>query len=74
MKLIYNPDKSEWAELLKRPLMDTESLHDSVRGIIEQVKEQGDQAVMSFEETFDHVKLHSLAVSEEEMAVGCKCA
>ena len=67
MKLIEFPDRQEWKELLKRPLMDTERLHDTVRGIIRQVREKGDEAVLSYEETFDHVKLQSLAVSIAEI-------
>ena len=34
MNLITNPDKSQWAELLKRPVMNTENLFDTVRAII----------------------------------------
>ena len=48
--------------------MDTARLHDTVRGIINSVKEEGDKAVLRFEETFDHVRLESLAVSEHEIA------
>ena len=35
MNLITNPDKSQWAELLKRPVMNTENLFDTVRAIID---------------------------------------
>ena len=38
MNLITNPDKSQWAELLKRPVMNTENLFDTVRAIIDRVK------------------------------------
>ena len=68
MKLIEFPERKDWKELLKRPLMDTARLHDTVRGIINSVKEEGDKAVLRFEETFDHVRLESLAVSEHEIA------
>ena len=37
MKLINNPDRSQWAEILKRPVMNTENLFDTVRGIIDQL-------------------------------------
>ena len=37
MNLITNPDKSQWAELLKRPVMNTENLFDTVRAIIDRV-------------------------------------
>ena len=44
MKLINNPDRSQWAEILKRPVMNIENLFDTVRGIIDRVKSDGDRA------------------------------
>ena len=66
MLLISNPDKSQWQEILKRPVMNTENLFDTVRSVIDRVKEEGDRAVLDYEEKFDKVVLASLAVSEEE--------
>ena len=66
MILISNPDKSQWQEILKRPVMNTENLFDTVRSVIDCVKEEGDRAVLDYEEKFDKVVLASLAVSEEE--------
>ena len=66
MILISNPDKSQWQEILKRPVMNTENLFDTVRSVIDRVKEEGDRAVLDYEEKFDKVVLSSLAVSEEE--------
>ena len=64
--MISNPDKSQWQEILKRPVMNTENLFDTVRSVIDRVKEEGDRAVLDYEEKFDKVVLASLAVSEEE--------
>ena len=66
MILISNPDKSQWQEILKRPVMNTENLFDTVRSVIDRVKEEGDRAVLDYEEKFDKVVLASLAVSDEE--------
>ena len=66
MILISNPDKSQWQEILKRPVMNTENLFDTVRSVIDRVKEEGDRAALDYEEKFDKVVLASLAVSEEE--------
>ena len=66
MILISNPDKSQWQEILKRPVMNTANLFDTVRSVIDRVKEEGDRAVLDYEEKFDKVVLASLAVSEEE--------
>ena len=66
MILISNPDKFQWQEILKRPVMNTENLFDTVRSVIDRVKTEGDRAVLDYEEKFDKVVLASLAVSEEE--------
>jgi histidinol dehydrogenase len=34
MKLIKYPDRSQWNEILKRPVLETENLFDTVRNII----------------------------------------
>ena len=66
MILISNPDKSQWQEIRKRPVMNTENLFDTVRSVIDRVKAEGDRAVLDYEEKFDKVVLASLAVLEEE--------
>ena len=66
MVLITNPDRTQWTELLKRPVMNTENLFDTVRGIIDCVKAEGDCAVLRYEEQFDKVALGALTVTEEE--------
>ena len=66
MILITNPDRTQWTELLKRPVMNTENLFDTVRGIIDCVKAEGDCAVLRYEEQFDKVALGALTVTEEE--------
>lgn len=68
MILVTYPDKDQWADLLKRPVMNTEDLFDTVRSVINRVKAEGDRAVLAYEEQFDKVQLASLAVSEEEWA------
>ena len=61
------PDRSLWPDVLKRPVMNVESLFDTVRGILQRVQAEGDSAVLDYEWNFDKVKLSSLAVTEEEM-------
>ena len=67
MKLITNPDKSQWDDLLRRPVLETEHLFDTVRSLIDRVRREGDRAVLACEEQFDHVRLDSLAVTDAEM-------
>lgn len=67
MKKIIYPDRRDWAEILHRPTLDTETLRDTVKEVLDRVKAEGDKAVIDFEERFDKVKLSSLAVTETEM-------
>ena len=67
MKKILYPHKSDWAELLKRPTQDVSTLFENVNTILQNVKANGDKAVLEYAEKFDRVKLESLAVTPEEM-------
>ena len=67
MKVIKYPDNSEWGALLKRPVMNVETLRDTVQKVLEDVKANGDAAVKAYEKQFDKVELEDLAVSEAEM-------
>lgn len=67
MILINQPHKTEWSQLLKRPVMETERLFDTVRAVIREVRTNGDRAVLKYEEQFDKVSLPALAVSEAEV-------
>lgn len=67
MKVCKYPDRSEWAELTKRPALDVTHLFDTVRGVLEDVRTGGDAAVKRYEEKFDNAKLDSLLVSETEI-------
>ena len=68
MNIITYPERSAWNELLKRPVMITDTLRDTVLEILNRVRTEGDRAVMEYEEKFDKVTLQSLAVSEQEFA------
>ncbi len=68
MKKIIYPDKAEWTDILRRPALNTETLRDTVKEVLDRVKAEGDKAVIEYEERFDKVKLDSLAVTEAEMA------
>lgn len=67
MELFKNPDRSEWAELLKRPAIDSLSLEKKVRKILENVKQKGDKVVKKYSREFDGVKLKKLLVPEKEI-------
>lgn len=67
MKKILYPNKSDWSEMLRRPVLNVETLFEKVGTILKEVRENGDKAVLECEERFDHVKLDSLAVTEAEI-------
>ena len=67
MKKILYPNKPEWAEMLRRPVLNVETLFENVGTILKEVRTNGDKAVIEYEERFDKVKLESLAVSEAEI-------
>lgn len=68
MNIIRYPKKEEWAEIVERPHLDVSALNATVTEVLNDVRENGDGAVRRYEEKFDHAKLDSLAVSDEEIA------
>jgi histidinol dehydrogenase len=67
MKTIEYPQRSEWAEILKRPALDHSSLELKLQSILNAVKNSGDEALIDFTEKFDKVKLRTILVSQEEI-------
>lgn len=68
MNVIRYPNPEQWDELLKRPVMQVETLRETVCTVLDRVRAEGDQAVLDYELQFDHVALSSLEVSAEEWA------
>ena len=66
MEIIKYPGREEWNSLAKRPALDVTALFDTVRTVLDEVRERGDEAVKMYEEKFDKVTLSSLRVSDEE--------
>jgi histidinol dehydrogenase len=66
MKVFYQPDKSQWSDLTKRPSDEhPERVYEEVKRVLEEVKEGGDRALISLTEKFDNVKITSLFVGKE---------
>ena len=68
MKKIIYPEKKDWMEILRRPALNTDTLRNTVKEVLDKVKMEGDKAVREYEERFDKVKLDSLGVTETEIA------
>ena len=62
------PDKSTWATLLQRPVMDTSALEKKVNDILQEVRTGGDQAIRKFAAEFDKVTLNELQVAPAAFA------
>ncbi|WP_066218061.1 histidinol dehydrogenase [Formosa haliotis] len=68
MKIIENPDRSDWSELLKRPTKTVNDIEKTVTQIFDDVKRNGDEAVAKYTSLFDGVSLEENVVTEEEIA------
>jgi histidinol dehydrogenase len=69
MKISHNPSKSDWQQLVTRPVFAKEELTGLVQNIMTQVREKGDAALLSYALEFDKVKLKQLKVSSSEIAL-----
>lgn len=70
MKIYINPKKESWEELMKRPVMDTLEITNTVSSILQEVKEGGDQALYKYTSKFDGVTLDRIRVSQKEILTG----
>ncbi len=67
MNIIKYPSRELWPDIITRPQIDNTRLRTTVSGILRDIKAHGDEAIRKYEEQFDHVHLHSLAVTEAEL-------
>ncbi|MGN6247336.1 MAG: histidinol dehydrogenase [Ginsengibacter sp.] len=66
--IIEEPSRIEWAELIRRPQINSANLTETVSEIIENVKSQGDFAVKSYSLKFHDFAPANLWVTEDEIA------
>ncbi len=67
MNVIRYPQRAQWKGIVARPQLDVSQLNATVASVLADVRQRGDDAVREYEEKFDHVRLQSLKVSEEEI-------
>ncbi|MBR1838672.1 MAG: histidinol dehydrogenase [Bacteroidaceae bacterium] len=67
MEILINPARSQWQTLAERPLFDLSSLFAAVQPILEQVRNDGDEALRRLEERFDKARLTTLAVPAQAL-------
>jgi len=68
MNTYNNPDRSTWEEILRRPVIDTSNLDDTVREILEDVRSGGDASVIKHTSRFDGITLDQIEVNKEDIA------
>jgi histidinol dehydrogenase len=66
MNIQINPEKSQWNELVQRPVIDSLSLVPQVSAVLEQVKQNGDAALRELTLKFDKVAPENWLVTEAE--------
>ena len=67
MRIVRYPAREVWKKILERPHTDISALNGVVDDILEDVRNNGDEAVRRCELRFDGVSLKSLAVTEDEI-------
>ncbi len=67
MKKIFDPGKTEWQELLKRPSKDVKDVENTVSQIFGEIEVQGDRAIRKYTQLFDGVSPEKMKVSAEEI-------
>ena len=67
MTFFKYPERSEWADIVRRPTFDNSQLRDTVAALLREIREGGDATVRQLEARFDHCQLTDLRVSDEEM-------
>ncbi|MCA0132716.1 histidinol dehydrogenase [Winogradskyella alexanderae] len=72
MKLIENPKKENWAEILKRPTQTVDDIEAIVYDVFSDVKINGDKAIKSYTSKFDDVDLDDFLVSKQEIKTASK--
>src|SRR4051794_39378095 len=68
MIVVKNPPREAWQGLLQRPAFDAASLQEKVSAILNDVKANGDKAVLKYTAMYDGVQLDNLVVTKEEIA------
>ena len=63
IKTIKYPNRKDWQEITKRPVIETASLEKAVKKILEKVKTKGDKAIRKYTKEFDGVQLKKIEVS-----------
>ena len=67
MEVIKFPPRDQWASIQTRPVFDYTVLFDRVQKILDDVRQNGDKALINYTKQFDNANLESLEVTKEEI-------
>lgn len=67
MNIYQYPQKSDWAGIIRRPVLEKKNLRATITEVFEKVKNDGDSALQYYTSKFDGVSLDSFKVSQEEI-------
>ena len=67
MKIYSNPQKNLWPIILKRPMLEVSGLHETVQGILTEIRLEGDRALRKYSLKFDGVEPEQFLVTNEEL-------
>ena len=70
MRIIENPPRTRWNELVRRGGVDYEGIRPRVESILEQVEKEGDAALSRLMQAIDGVTA-PIEVSPEEVETAC---
>ena len=66
MQTVKYPSKDSWSEILKRPVQEKANLETIVSGVFEDIKKEGDKALLEYTSKFDGANLDEILVSDGE--------
>ena len=67
MKIIDNPLKENWQEILKRPTQTFANIESVAKEVFDKIRREGDAALSAYTARFDQVSLKTIKVSENEI-------
>src|SRR4051794_34770422 len=72
MIVVKTPPVEAWQGLLLRPAFDAASLQEKVSAILNDIKTNGDEAVLKYTAMYDGVQADNLVVTRDEITVAHK--
>ena len=67
MNIIKYPTEKDHPSICERPHLNVRELNTIVTGVLDDIKKRGDRAIIDYEERFDHVRLSTLTISDDEI-------